>query len=378
LLSFWEQQSFVNFDFIIIGSGILGLSTACEIKEKNPSRTVLILEKGVFPTGASTKNAGFACFGSLTEILSDMKRIGEDETISLVKKRYNGINLLRKRLGDEKIGFCNFGGYELIDEKHLHTLDKIDFVNDKLKHIFNDSTFEIKNEKIKEFGFNNSVVQALVYSKFESQIDTGKMMSSLIDYAASLGIKIINGCNAESIREKENFVTITASAPFNKEKIHFNCKTAIICTNAFTKELLPDFKISPGRGQVIVTKPLKNLKFKGVFHFDEGYYYFRNFENRIIFGGGRNLDFEKENTTEFESNEKILNDLKEKLDKIILPDQDYEIDSAWTGIMGFNDLKKPEIKKITDRIIFALSCNGMGIALSPHIAKEIAASIPNV
>lgn len=376
-LSFWEINSFTNFDFIIIGSGILGLSAACEIKEKNPSRSVLILEKGIFPAGASTKNAGFACFGSLTEILSDMKRIGESETISLVRKRYEGINLLRKRLGDDKTGFLNYGGYELIDDKHISSLEKIYFVNKKLYEIFKDNVFETADERISEFGFNTSAVKALVYSKFESQIDTGKMMYSLIDYAASLGIRILNGCNVESFSEKENYIRVIASG-LNNDNIFFDAKTIIVCTNAFTKKLLPDFKVIPGRGQVIITKPINDLKFKGVFHFDEGFYYFRNYENRIIFGGGRNLDFEKESTTKFESNEKILEDLKNKLDNIILPLQQYEIDLCWTGIMGFNELKKPEIKKITDRIIFALSCNGMGIALSSYTAAEIIKSIPAI
>lgn len=371
MLSFWEKNSFINYDYIIIGSGILGLSTACEIKENNPLRSVLVLEKGIFPTGASTKNAGFACFGSLTEILSDFERIGENKTVSLVGERYEGINLLRKRLGDENLGFHNYGGYELLDDKHFNAIDKIDFVNRKLRDIFNGNTFEINNEKIKEFGFNKDIVKALVFSSFESQIDTGKMMSSLIDYTASIGVKIITGCEVEAVSEKENYVKVMSNNYSGKEKINFNAKTVIICTNAFTQKLFPEFKIIPGRGQVLVTKPIDGLKMKGVFHFDEGFYYFRNYENRIIFGGGRNQDFQREETTEFESNEKIMNDLKEKLDTMILPGKEYEIDSYWSGIMGFTESKEPEIKKTSDRIIFALSCNGMGIALSSFVAKEI-------
>ena len=38
-----------------------------------PKSKVLILERGIFPNGASTKNAGFATFGSLSEIISDNK-----------------------------------------------------------------------------------------------------------------------------------------------------------------------------------------------------------------------------------------------------------------------------------------------------------------
>lgn len=54
MLSFWEKNSLLNYDVIIVGSGILGLSTACEIKERRPEKNVLILERGIFPTGAST------------------------------------------------------------------------------------------------------------------------------------------------------------------------------------------------------------------------------------------------------------------------------------------------------------------------------------
>jgi len=374
-LSFWEKNSFINYDFIIIGSGILGLSAACEIKEKNPERNVLVLEKGIIPTGASTKNAGFACFGSLTEILSDFKRTGEEAAIELVRKRYEGINLLRKRLGDEKTGLLNYGGYELIDDRHVVSIDKTDMVNNKLKNIFGSDAFEIRNEKIKEFGFNEDKIRSVIFSPFESQIDTGKMMSSLLNYAASLGIRIINGCDVEMINEKENYVKVITNNFSGKERIYFNAKSVIVCTNAFTGKLFPEFNIKPGRGQVLITKPVEGLKFKGVFHFDEGFYYFRNFENRIIFGGGRNLDFEKEETPEFDSNETILNELRSKLENIIMPDQKYEIDFTWSGIMGFNELKKPEIKNISDRITFALSCNGMGIALSSYIGREIVENI---
>ena len=389
MLSFWEKNSFLNYDYIIIGSGILGLSTACSVKEKNSSASILVLERGIFPTGASTKNAGFACFGSVSEILSDFERIGIEETVSLVEKRWNGISLLRQRLGDDKIGLLNYGGYELVDEKHLNSLEKIKFVNEKLYRIFNADVFKIKNEKIKEFGFNEAAVKSLVYNEFESQIDTGKMMSSLTDYATSMGIKIITGCNVDRISEKENYVRVIADNYLSnyknnnndndidndkknkEEEIFFSAKKVYICSNAFTKKLIPELKIKPGRGQVLVTKPIKDLKFKGVFHIDEGFFYFRNFGDRIIFGGGRNLDFEKEESTEFELNEKILNSLKEKLDNIILPNQKYEVDYSWSGIMAFTENKLSMIENISDRITCLISCNGMGIALSSYIADKI-------
>jgi gamma-glutamylputrescine oxidase len=73
---------------------------------------------------------------------------------------------------------------------------------------------------------------------------------------------------------------------------------------------MTDVPVKPGRGQVIITSEMEHLPFKGSFHFDEGYYYFRNVGKRVLFGGGRNLDFQTETSTKFEFNKLIVNDLK--------------------------------------------------------------------
>ena len=87
MLSYWEKTSLLNYDVIVVGSGIVGLSTALSIKEKSPGQRVLVLERSILPTGASTKNAGFACIGSLTEILDDLTHMSTQEVLSLVELR---------------------------------------------------------------------------------------------------------------------------------------------------------------------------------------------------------------------------------------------------------------------------------------------------
>ena len=41
----------------------------------------------MIPTGASTRNAGFACFGSITELMEDISVVGLDKTMELVSMR---------------------------------------------------------------------------------------------------------------------------------------------------------------------------------------------------------------------------------------------------------------------------------------------------
>jgi protoporphyrinogen oxidase len=88
-LSFWEHKHwFKNIDFAIIGSGIVGLNCALNLRKKYPKAKIVVFEKGLLPEGASTKNAGFACFGSVSEILDDLTRMSESEVLNLIDKRW--------------------------------------------------------------------------------------------------------------------------------------------------------------------------------------------------------------------------------------------------------------------------------------------------
>ena len=110
MFSYWEQKNFFNYDLIVVGAGFTGFSTAIHFKEKFPKASVLILERGLFPTGASTKNAGFACFGSLTEILDDLWHMTQSEVLALVEKRYRGLTQIRKVFGDKSLRYVPSGG----------------------------------------------------------------------------------------------------------------------------------------------------------------------------------------------------------------------------------------------------------------------------
>lgn len=366
MLGFWEKESFIKYDYIIVGSGIVGLSTAISLKEKNKNASILILEKGIFPSGASTKNAGFACFGSLTEILYDLENTGEEETLKLIEQRFLGLKKLRERLGDKSFDFQNNGGFELLYKENIHKIESIDKVNNLVKPLFGEDIFKERNDLITQNGFNADYTLGLVENKLEGQIHTGKMMSSLIDYASSLGIKIITNCEVSEINDNGNTVEVLGNSH------QFNAHKVAICTNAFTKSLYPELNLNPGRGQVLITKPIQNLPFKGVFHMDEGFYYFRNFEDRVLFGGGRNLDIEGETTTSFDLNDEILNVLEEKLSTIILPNQSYEIDHKWTGIMAFGETKKPIMRMHSENVILGVRLNGMGVAIGSQLGEELA------
>ena len=376
-LSFWEYRTWLsNIDFAVIGSGIVGLNCALELRRKHPKSKIVVFERGMLPSGASTKNAGFACFGSISEILEDLKTHSEEEVIQLVKNRVDGLKLLRKTLGDEQLDYQEYGGYELFTKEDAEIFEncksQIDYVNQLLKPIFNAHVF---SEKENHFGFKN-IQPTLLYSAFEGQIDTGKMMFGLIKKASEENILILNCCAITEMSDNGNAVSlqINSSNALRQDQCDISVKKVFIATNGFAKQFL-DEDVKPARAQVLVTKPIENLQIKGTFHLDKGYYYFRNIENRILFGGGRNLDFKAEETTEMDLTELVQNKLEELLKTVILPAQTFEIDHRWSGIMGMGKQKKPIVKAVSENVFCGVRLGGMGVAIGSSIGKQLASFV---
>ncbi|WP_417557945.1 NAD(P)/FAD-dependent oxidoreductase [Mesoflavibacter zeaxanthinifaciens] len=363
--SYWEIKSWLtNIDFTIIGSGIVGLNCALQLKKTYPKANILILEEGVLPNGASTKNAGFACFGSLSEILDDLNTHTEAEVLRLINKRIKGLKLLRQTLGDQTINYQAFGGYELFTENDNlfeNCLSKKDYINKLLKPIFNAEVFSLKDNI---FNFKN-IKKQYIFNAFEGQIDTGKMMSALLQKVQSKGIKILNNITVQSFSENQDSVKVKTN------QFEFLTSKLLIATNGFASQLNIQ-NVKPARAQVLITKPIKDLHIKGTFHLDQGYYYFRNIDNRILFGGGRNLDFKTEETTEFAQTKLIQNKLETLLKTTILPETDFEIDHRWSGIMGVGKQKNTIVKQVFNNVFCGVRLGGMGIAIGSLIGKELA------
>lgn len=368
MLSYWEKQSLLAYDCIVIGSGIVGLSTAISLKEKSPRRRIAVLERGLLPVGASTRNAGFACIGSLTEILDDLGHMPADEVVQLVNLRRKGLQLLRARIGDERMAYRENGSYELISAREAAALARLDEVNELLGGILPGPAFSLADAKLPQTGI---VAQHLVQNNFEGELNTGMMMRTLIDLAIERGIEIKTGCEVLGMDESPETVTIRIAGGLS-----LTTPYVAVCTNAFTPALLPGLDITPGRGQVLVTAPVKGLPFKGIYHFEQGYYYFRELQGRVLFGGGRNLDFAGEATTAQELNEKIQANLEEKLRTIILPGRDVAIEHRWSGIMAFGGTKQPIIRAHSNRIFLAVRMGGMGIAIGSEAGRMLAALVP--
>ena len=369
--SYWEHDVWTEADVLIVGGGLIGIQAALNSARRWPNQRVMLLERGLLPTGASTRNAGFACIGSISEIVADIDLLGHEAALDIVRQRYDGLRRLMETCAGQDIGFTRDGGHEIFLEDHP-SIHRIDEVNELLVPITNTTTFVRRDDLATAFGFAPSV-KHLVTSPVEGTLHSGKLVNVLWGLAQHAGVQIRTGANVLGIHDHDASVEVTIRTNTTETTIHAG--RVIIATNAWIPDLVHSglsSQILPARGQILVTEPLDAMPLRGSYHFDEGYMYFRPVGNRILLGGARNLAFEDEQTTSHDVTVTIQEALESILRTVIAPSQpNLAIERRWAGTMAFSPTKHPIIERCSPHVSTAFGCNGMGVALSSTIAKRV-------
>jgi len=314
-ISHWVADHIKQQDIVIVGAGIVGITAAIAAKSQFPSKEVIIIDKGTGYMGASTRNAGFACFGSPSELLGDIEINGEAKALETLAMRWQGLQMLKGLVPKTDMQYLDNGGYEIFSDEILQQKcsHNISYLNDLICDIVKEKHTYAEVETPLGKGILN---------KLEGTLHPAKMMSFLMGKALQMGVKTLFQTEVLDI-DTENQTLTT-----DKGSIYY--KQCILATNAWTAKIFPDMDIKPARNHVLVTQPLANCPIKGAYHMEEGYIYFRNIENRILIG------------------------------------------HAWTGLLGVGTDKMPIIKQHAPNCFLAVKMGGMGVAIGSYVGNEVA------
>ena len=370
--SYWEKDLFLDgIEVTVLGAGIVGLTTAIFLKRLRPDWKIQVLDQWTIGGGATTRNAGFACFGSPTELVSDLTTQDEAATFALVKARWDGLQLLKETVDMQKADYVPCGGYELFfSEDELawaHTVDQIPRFN-QLAHEATGvkNAYQIKTPA--ESGLPFSGLRQVVYMPHEARIHPGKMHQLLVAQAINMGVPVIRGVEVEHIHTDGQYAQMTTT-----DHGILRTRQIVVATNGFTRRLLPELDVQPARNQVLVTEPVPGLTWDGTFHYQEGYVYFRRIGDRILLGGMRHIDKMAEMTDDLSQTTVIQEALEHFLFKRILSGKKVAITDRWSGILGVGAQKWPILKRLDNNIIVAVRMGGMGVALGTGLGQQAAA-----
>lgn len=363
-LSYWEEKHyFEDNDLVVIGAGIVGLSTAIAAKSVRPDLKILVLERSSLPSGASTKNAGFACFGSVTELLSDSEHMSYEDQVALIQMRWEGLQLLQSNVARVNMSYRSRGGIEVLDASdafQMSSLDKIGKYNEMVADAIGlKDCFSIVDQHL-----SDSFHTKAIYNQYEGELNPMHMMSSLQGKAINMGINIIYGVEVQSVASG---VVTLPTKKIESPKI-------AVCTNGLSRALLPKLALQAVRNQVYVTELLLNNPLHSCYHFDQGYVYFREIDGRILIGGARNLYAEQETTAEFGQTHNLKQYLQSFVEEKILGTS-TRFEYEWSGILGVGETKAPIIKEVMDGVFVGVRLGGMGVAIGSGVGQSLAEKV---
>src|SRR5690606_24053804 len=247
-ISYWDRTAFTSsFDVLVIGAGIVGCSAALTCREAGRDLRIGILERGALPDGASTRNAGFACFGSLTEVCADIAAMGEEQTLSLIHRRRSGLLSLLQRLPAEAIDYDAAGGCEIFlpqdEEIYTECMTHLNRLNEQLAPVFGSEVFVPDDAYAVTMGLDG--VAHVVRHPFEGVLHPGKMMRMFWQQVEDAGIAMFNGVNVRRLDQEDDYVTVC-----DAQGMSWRARYVIVATNAYVAGLIDGLPVIPCRNQV--------------------------------------------------------------------------------------------------------------------------------
>lgn len=319
-------------DFLIVGGGFVGLSTAYWLRELAPGAKILLLERSHLGAGASGKNAGFLTKGSALFYQNLIHHWGEEGAREILNFSKVSLSLLQERI--------------------LSPL--------RIEHEKTSSLTLYREEKPslpRDFGFLPEaspfpgLFAGALRSDGEFKVHPRKLLEGMYQDLRNRGIQFEFGSTS---------------------KMEERAEKTIYCLNAYTSSVLPDFqnRIRPQRAQMLKVHLHSSSQIGEELFYDpeERVYFRRDGRDELWIGGKRILDAKREETLE-EGNSDIIQKALE--DYLLSLGLNFEVKDRWSGIMGFTERELPLLEEQGSRLILG-GFSGHGMGLGFHAGKVAA------
>ncbi len=378
-VSIWQDHKVLNnsqdrdFDVVIIGGGIAGLSSAYWILKENENLRVALVEKAEIGSGASGRNAGFITCGSVEHFNRLISKHGEKEALEIWRFSETNLHLLEEEIikGDNsQLGFEKKGSFSLAStEQEFKELKK-------------------SYELMQTLGVNVEVIEG---DDIQTRLGAEGFIGGIkyCDDASINPMQLLTKIK-EVITQDSNFTLLENHEVYKIDSIgdekliktkkgHIKSHIVVMATNGYSGQLHDFFKdkIFPTRGQILATAPVPHFM-EGPCYANFVLDYFRQLpDGQVVIGGFRQLQKDVEIGYSDEVSDVIQKALEEFLHKHVPNVKEAEITHRWTGIMGFSVDGQPMVGALpTDNQIFFLggfTAHGMGLAF--HGGKCLADSL---
>ena len=328
-LSYWHlnnpNRGQKNFDVVIVGAGIVGLSTAYALKQKYPNISVAIVEARWIGAGASGRNAGFVLQGTVSDFATDANRYGLERTKRLWKFTTENRNLIAG-LNPEKIGFRPLGSYSVAgyDAEAESLYKSVPLMQESgVEPVWLDKD-DIRNQ------LGMPELPGGLFVPSNGVVNSGGLLRHLQELS---DCALFENSPVSKIRKnRDGLIIETPSMSINTQKV-------LLATNAYLPQLSAKLRhiVEPVRAQMLLTSPAGPAKLDAPVYSHHGYFYVRQLaDGRLLAGGGRHKHVEDEIGYDEITTPALQNDIEVYLRRYFPRLKFKSVEQRWSGVMGFS------------------------------------------
>lgn len=355
-----------NFDVVIIGGGITGMSTAYWLNQEDPSLKIVIIEKSRLGYGASGRNAGFVTCGSVEHFNRMIGKHGLEEALEIWRFSEKNLHLLMENIiqGEEsEIEFKKGGTFSLAAlENEFSELKKVADVMGSLKIPIEVYSGDEVRKRVGAINFVGGIkyvddaytnpIKLLKKMMTKTNVTLMEMTEASGVIAANRGSRIVKTDNGD-----------------------IECALVVYALNGYASIMNKFFndKVYPTRAQILMMEKVP--------HFMEGpcyanFYldYFRQMPTgELLIGGFRQLEKATEVGYSDHITDVIQNALHEFVSNHLPQFNGKKVTHRWSGVMGFSGDGQPIVGSLPEdpQVFFAGGYTGHGMGLAFNTAKTL-------
>lgn len=323
-------------DVAIVGGGFTGLWTAYYLTERDPSLSVLVIERDICGFGASGRNGGW-CVGELVAgVETYARRAGHDAAVRLLRHVHGSVDEVGRVVAAEAIecGFAKGGVIRFARNQAQARRQQAEIEHHRSHGIGEDVIRLLSPEQVREYAKPTDLHGGIYYEPCAA-LDPARLVRGLADVVERRGVRIVEQTRATSL--DRGLVTTSSGI--------VTAPVVIRATEAYTRDLPGQRRtMVPLYSLMIATEPLDQATLAEVglatrpTFADDRYaviYGQRTADDRIAFGGRAVPYLYGSRISPATERDRRSHDLVRRALVEIFPVlADVEITHRWGGVLG--------------------------------------------
>ncbi|HEX7069896.1 MAG TPA: FAD-dependent oxidoreductase [Rhodothermales bacterium] len=364
-LSFWQFEGREvprEADFLVVGAGITGASTAWWIRQRAPDARIVLIDRGSVAAGASGRNAGFLLRGTVRLFSEEVREVGLENALRIHRFTTASIRSMLEALDGLDFSLRKSGSLLAAGDEEedglLRESVRLLRESDEAVEYWSPETVA---ERTPAVGFSGGM-----YDPEGATVNPVRLVGALVNGAYA---SVATGVSVRRVTERDGHLVVETDGP------SLRARRVVLGLNAHLPQVDSSLRryVRPVRAQMLAGRPARGFNLDLPVYSHYGYFYVRMApDGAFLVGGARHLHRDEEVGYDDATTPSLQSDLEAYARRHFPSAGALEVTRRWSGTMGFSPDGLPVIGRSDNGAIWAGGFTGHGMAFGFGIGRMLA------